>query len=114
MDSGSTVPTLNPGFNETAAVKLFTIATGRSDDRRPCEMSFMTAPLAAGATGAILLFSARFFAADNAGNNSAARTEMMTMTTINSMSVKPRRGIFTMTSRVRAFEDALVHDNFVS
>src|SRR5690348_4373469 len=92
MDSGSTVPTLKPGFNETVAAKLFTIATGRSCPRLNLGASPLIAG-GAGAAGAILLESARFLAADRAGSNNAASTEIMNTTTSSSIRVKPRRGI---------------------
>src|ERR1700742_512114 len=93
MDSGSTVPTLSPGLSETAAVKLLTVATARCGGCPARTNSSTGAVTAADAADVMLLFRARFLAADNAGSNNAARTEIMTTTTINSMSVKPRRGI---------------------
>src|SRR6185312_3072181 len=102
MDSGSTVPTLKPGFNETAAVKLFTVAIGRSGPRFNLAVSTFAATTAAGTAGAMLFESARFFAADNAGNNNAARTEIMNTTTSSSISVNACFGILINTSRVFA------------
>src|SRR5438552_3633268 len=96
MDSGSAVPTLSPGFNETVAAKVLTRARGRwggapagslASSGRETVVSLEPSEF-------MLIRSARFLAADNAGKSSAAITAMMTTTTSNSIRVKAREGIF--------------------
>src|SRR5438067_1714965 len=95
MDSGSAVPTLSPGFNETVAAKVLTTARGRWGGALAGSLasSGRASVVALGPSEFRLLRSARFLAADNAGKRSAAITAMMTTTTSNSIRVKPRAGI---------------------
>src|ERR1043166_7472808 len=98
MDSGGVVPTLNPGLSDTVAEKLFTVASGRWD-----ETAGATLLRAGGATGAgavtaesMLFRRARFLAVDKAGRSIAAKTAMIAMTTMSSMSVKARLPVFIL------------------
>src|SRR5438034_7700822 len=67
MDSGSAVPTISPGFNETVAAKLLTTARGRwsgalagSPASSGCETVFPVGP-----SELMRIRCARFLAADN-------------------------------------------------
>src|SRR5438046_5426184 len=67
MDSGSAVPTISPGFNETVAAKLLTTARGRwsgalagSPASSGCETVFPVGP-----SELMRIRCARFLGADN-------------------------------------------------
>src|SRR5687767_11751212 len=96
MDSGSAVPTLNAGLRATVAEKLFTVANGRAGagviSRPPARIAGASACAGLDEAASRLLEIARFLAVDRAGRSKAARTEMIRMTTISSMSVNARLG----------------------
>ena len=94
MDSGSAVPTLSPGFNETVAVKVLTVARGRWGEDAANLVRSGRGTTGAAAAGFILMLRARFLALDKAGNRSPASTAMMAITTNSSMSVKAKLRIF--------------------
>src|SRR5262245_44095754 len=93
MDSGWSVPTLNPGFNDTAALKLLMVARALWPAGRAAEAEAAAGWTASGA-GFMLWFKARFLAVERAGKSSAANTAMMATTIMSSINVKARRGIF--------------------
>src|SRR5262245_53031786 len=91
MDSGSAVPTLNPGLRVTVAEKLRTVARGRKGcvgGSAVGEEGVVAAAVPVPVAAFMLTRIARFFAADNAGRRSPASTAMMAITTISSSRVK--------------------------
>src|SRR5437773_2624092 len=110
MDSGSAVPTLRPGFNETVAAKVLTRARGRWGGAPAGSLasSGRETVVSLAPSEFMLIRSARFLAADNAGKSSAAITAMTTTTISNSIRVKAREGIFIGASWVN-FQHAFQH-----
>src|SRR5262245_28974038 len=90
MDSGSAVPTLNPGWSETVAVKLLTVASARWEARGDgAGVDSARATVCAG--GFMVERRARFLALESAGSSKAATTAMIATTTSSSMRVNARR-----------------------
>ena len=96
MDSGCAVATLRPGLSETVAVKLLTLARGRWGAAAGAGLANSGAVVACAVAAVefMLLRNAFFLAAERAGRSSAATTEIMTITTSNSIRVKARGRIF--------------------
>src|SRR5256885_14173343 len=99
MDSGCAVPTLRPGFSETFASKLFTVASVRCgpEAAAACDAfapSCRWAISAEAISAFKLVLNAFLFAELSAGNNKAARTARMAITINSSMSVNARLGSF--------------------
>jgi hypothetical protein len=89
MDSGSTVPTLKPGFSEMVAVKLLSVAAVRRDEAPGTDLaSGVATGVETGLAGLMVLRKAFFLAALRAGRSNPASTATMTMTTSNSIKVK--------------------------
>src|ERR1017187_333194 len=96
MDSGSAVPMLSPGWSETVAAKLLTVASDRWG-AAACASLFGSCRATVSGTApteSMLLRKARFLAVDKAGRRRAATTAMTPMTTSSSISVKARHRIF--------------------
>src|SRR5882672_4336248 len=91
MDSGSAVPTLNPGWSETLAEKLRTVASVRCGVSNDATWAAAGCATAAGAGGFRRVRKARCLALESAGNSIAARTAMIATTIMSSMRVKAWR-----------------------
>src|SRR5260370_7801079 len=94
MESGSAVPTLSPGFSETAAEKVLTVASGRLGT----SVEICLAEAGAGwvaPTESMFLLNARFFAEDRAGRRRPAKTAMMSMATRSPPNFTPPYSRFT-------------------
>ena len=96
MDSGSAVPTLNPGLSMTVAAKLLSVASGRCGEGAGASLVKSGRSAVAGAAPPefMLLRKARFLAADRAGRSSPASTAIMAITASSSISVNARRRYF--------------------